>query len=76
MSTLLIAVISGLVQLGILGIFVLAASLFWLWALALCLTDKHASDTDKVLWFVVVFLLHCVGAMLYVLVRKGKRGPS
>src|SRR5262249_6995743 len=51
------------------GVFVLAATAFWLWMLVDALTNE--TDTDqKILWFLVIFFLHFIGAIIYFAVRK------
>src|SRR5205814_466136 len=41
----------------------IAATLFWLWMLIDCLTSDMPSG-DKILWFLVIFFLHLLGAVI------------
>ena len=58
-------------------VFILIAivgSIFWLWMLIDCLTSNMATN-EKLLWFLVIFLLHFVGALIYFAIRRSGRGP-
>ena len=46
----------------ILGIIVLLASIFWIWMIIDVLTSNMETG-EKVLWFLVVFLLHLLGRL-------------
>ena len=48
----------------------LVASIFWIWMLIDCLTSSMPTN-EKVLWFLVIFFLHLIGAIIYYAVRKG-----
>ncbi len=53
----------------------LAASIFWIWMLVDALVNEPTS-ADKILWFLVIFFLHVIGAVVYFVVRKGSRQTS
>jgi hypothetical protein len=57
------------------SIFVLAASVFWLWMLIDALTNEPTTN-DKLLWFLVIFFLHFIGALIYFFVRRPQRGSA
>lgn len=44
-------------------------SIFWIWMLIDCLTSSMPA-TEKVLWFLVIFFLHVLGAVIYYFVRR------
>ena len=48
------------------------ASIFWLWMLVDCLTS-NLPVTEKLLWFLVIFFLHLLGAILYFAIRRSGR---
>jgi len=51
---------------AIIGIILAAiAFAFWIWMLIDVIMSKRLSDTEKILWFVVVFFLHFLGALIY-----------
>jgi hypothetical protein len=55
----------------------LVATVFWLWMLVDALTNEPDTN-QKILWFLVIFFLHFIGALIYFVVRKGenKRSPN
>lgn len=55
----------------------LVATAFWLWMLVDALMNEPDTN-QKILWFLVIFFLHIVGAIVYFVVRKGgnKRSPN
>lgn len=52
---------------GILG------TIFWIWMLIDCLTKEPSEGNDKIVWFLVIFFLHLLGAFLYFLIRRPQR---
>ncbi len=60
---------------GILFLIVgLIASLFWLWMLIDCIVSPM-QGTEKILWFLVIFFLHLLGALIYFFMKRpGHRG--
>ncbi|VVC03894.1 Uncharacterised protein [Candidatus Bilamarchaeum dharawalense] len=49
---------------------------FWIWMLIDALTRKDfATDNEKLLWCLVVFLGHWLGAALYFFIVKNKKTP-
>jgi len=59
-----------LIVIVIIGIL---ASIFWLWMLIDCLTSSLPTG-EKVLWFLVILFLHLLGALLYLVLARGRRG--
>lgn len=72
-----------LAGLGILWIVlllvILAATVFWVWMLIDCLTSTMPSG-EKILWFLVIFFLHLLGALIYFFIKRssarGTTGPG
>jgi uncharacterized RDD family membrane protein YckC len=64
--------------LGIFGLLlVLVASLFWLWMLVDALTNTALDGTMKIVWALVIFFLHFLGALIYFFVgRRPRAGIS
>jgi hypothetical protein len=57
---------------GMMIVFVilgLLASVFWIWMIIDILTSNMPTG-DKVLWFLVVFFLHLLGAIIYYAVKR------
>ena len=53
----------------------IVASLFWLWMLVDALLNEPSTN-EKILWFLVIFFLHFLGALIYFFVRRSKRGRT
>jgi hypothetical protein len=51
------------------GAIALAATIFWLWMLIDALMSNMETD-EKILWFLVIFFLHFIGALIYLFARK------
>ena len=45
---------------------------FWLYALIEIISDEYKSDTDKNMWFLLVFFLPFVGTIIYYFVGRNK----
>lgn len=66
---------------GVLGVMVIfwvlaiAATVFWVWMLIDVLTSRRETN-DKILWFLVVFFLHFIGALIYFFVARQRRGSA
>jgi hypothetical protein len=74
MALLMLAQSNGpLFAMGGLMIFIiilaLLATVFWVWMIIDILTSNMPSG-DKVLWFLVVFFLHLLGAIIYYFVKR------
>ena len=66
-----------LIGLGTVGLILVAlTSIFWLWMLIDCLTSPKLDGTSKILWFLVVFFLHFVGAVIYFFVGRAGAGRA
>ena len=46
----------------------IALFLFWIWMIVDVATRKFKSDTDKVVWILIVLLLNILGALIYFFV--------
>jgi len=56
---------------GLIGLVLVALSFaFWIWMLVDCLTNNSLRGTDKLVWLLVIFFLHFVGALIYYFVGK------
>ncbi len=54
------------------GLLGLVSTLFWLWMLIDALANEPTTN-DKLLWFLVIFFLHFIGALIYFVVRRPNR---
>ena len=53
-------------------VLVIAASIFWIWMLIDALVNEPTTN-DKILWFLMIFFLHFIGALVYFFVRHSNR---
>ncbi len=64
-----------MVLMAVFWIVGIAATIFWLWMLIDALTNEQTTE-QKILWFLVIFFLHFIGALIYLFVRKSGRARS
>ena len=50
-----------------------AAFIFWVWALVDCIRNEPAEGNDKLIWVLVILLLHGIGALIYFFARRPER---
>ena len=74
-TTILLADVTGFfVGLGSTALILLAiASIFWIWALVDCATNPKLGQGEKIVWLLVIFFLHLVGAIIYVAAGRTRR---
>jgi len=53
--------------------FAIAAFVFWICMLVSAIQNKGLTDTERIVWVLVVILLHVVGAILYLFLGWPKR---
>jgi len=58
------------------GVIGLALFAFWIWMLIHAITNKGLTDTEKILWVLVVIFLHALGALLYFFLGRPKGRAS
>jgi hypothetical protein len=51
----------------------LAAFAFWIWMLIHAATNKCLTDTEKLMWVLIIVFVHFVGALIYYFVGKPKK---
>lgn len=56
-------------------IIVIAATIFWIWMLVDDLISNKPAD-QKILWFLVIFFLHVLGALIYLFVGRSAGSRS
>jgi len=57
---------------GFVWLIGLAASIFWIWMLIDALMYEPTTG-EKLLWFLVIFFLHFIGALIYFVLRRSQR---
>jgi len=63
----------GIVELIIVLVFVLLPVVLLLWALIDILRSNFKDSVTKLIWIVVVVFVPVVGAILYLVLRKGQK---
>ncbi len=51
----------------------LAAMVFWIWTLIDCLTNKQLTETQKVVWTVVIIFAGWLGSLIYLFAGRAPR---
>ncbi len=67
MEFLIIPFVLGAILLGILG------SIFWIWMLIDCATNKTLRDNQKIGWIIAIVFTHLLGAIIYYFVGRTPR---
>lgn len=52
-------------------VFGVLGSIFWLWMLVDCV--QHEQGNDRLVWVLIIVLLHWLGATLYFFIRRPSR---
>ena len=47
--------------------------LFWVWMLVDCATNEPNEGNNKVVWILIIVLLHFLGALIYFIFRRPQR---
>jgi sterol desaturase/sphingolipid hydroxylase (fatty acid hydroxylase superfamily) len=58
---------------GIIFVIGILGSIFWIWMLIDCLTKEPDQGNSKLVWVIVIFFLHFIGAAIYYFVRRPER---
>jgi hypothetical protein len=46
---------------------------FWIWMLVHAITNNGLTDIQKLIWVIVIFFTHFIGAVIYFFVGRPKR---
>lgn len=57
---------------GLAGFFGLLVLVFWIWIIVWVYKDARKRGLEGVLWGLLVFFLHWIGLIIYLLVRSGR----
>jgi len=69
----MISTIFGLLAFVIGGTIGLAILAFWIWMLVHAITNNGLTDTEKIIWVLVIIFVHFIGALIYFFVGRPKR---
>ena len=64
--------IIGLLLLLVAVVIGLACFAFWLWMLIHAIKNKGLTDTEKIIWVLVILFVHVLGALIYFFVGRPK----
>ena len=67
--------VGGVSALLLVGLLVGLTFGFWLWALVDCLKREFPGN-EKIVWVLVIILLHLLGAVIYLAVGRQQGQPS
>jgi phosphate starvation-inducible membrane PsiE len=68
--------VGSLLALGVIfWVFAVAATIFWLWMLVDVVVSNKETN-EKILWFLVIFFLHFLGAIVYFFAGRSTRAGS
>lgn len=57
----------------IIGLVALFGTIFWIWMIVDCAMNEPSEGNDKVMWLVIIVLLHLIGAAMYYFARRPER---
>ncbi len=64
--------LGGLIASAFGAVFALAAFAFWLWMLIHAIQNRGLTDSERIVWVLVIIFLNLLGALLYLIVGKPK----
>ncbi len=66
----MISTLFGILAFVIGGVIALALFVFWIWMLIHAITNKGLTDTEKIVWVLVIIFVHFIGALIYFFVGR------
>ena len=48
-------------------------TILWIWMIMDCATEEKSRGNAKLIWLLSIVLTHCIGALIYLLVRRPER---
>lgn len=72
--------IFGLFIFLLVGLVALAMFAFWVWMLVHAIMNKGLTDTEKLIWVLVILFANLIGAIIYCIIGRTKnaltQGPG
>ncbi len=65
--------IASLLLALLLAPIVLCVFAFWVWMLIHAATNKGLTDTEKLMWALIIVFVHFLGALIYFFVGRPKK---
>ena len=66
----IVGTLFGLAFMLFLWLLAALATIFWIWMLIHAITNKGLRDVEKIIWVLVIFFLHFLGALIYFFVGR------
>ena len=57
-------------------VIIAVLSIFWLWMLIDALVNPALNGVEKIVWVLLVFFLHILGALLYFFLARNRSGAA
>ena len=67
MTGLVFLIAISIVLIGLVG------TIFWIWTIIDCAVNEPSEGNDKIIWIILIVVLHGLGGLLYCLVRRPER---
>ena len=61
---------SELIVIALVIPLLLAAIAFWIWMLVDCVRNRRLSESERIIWVIVICLTHWLGALIYLLAGR------
>ena len=65
--------IVALLMLLIFLVLGVGGTILWTWMIVDCASKETSGGNAKLTWLLIIVLTHCIGALIYLLVRRPKR---
>ena len=56
----------------VLALLAVLSMVFWIWMLIHAIQNKGLTDTEKIIWVLVIVFLHVLGALIYFFAGRPK----
>lgn len=64
------------ISVGFFVLLIILCSILWLWLLIDCIKREFSNPNDKIMWILLFIFTQTIGALIYYLVVKRKRGSK
>lgn len=58
---------------AVIGLFGLLLTAFWIWMIVDAAMNEPSGGNDKIIWIIIIVLVHWLGALIYYFARRPKR---
>ena len=68
--------LAGTGMMLVMGLISLVGLIIWVWALVDAIGNASLSGNEKLIWVLVIIFLNVLGAILYLLIGRGRRATT